>query len=135
MRRQRSQPGDWRSDVCSSDCTDLFAYAWQNALTLALTGVFVGLCWLVLWLWASLFRLTGISYFSDLFSAEPFVYMATGFMAGLGILIARLQRRVLAVTRQILFAICLGLLSLLAAVIIGFLSPQIGRASCRERVW
>jgi len=113
----RQGSGRWQAAY-----TDLFAYAWQNALTLALTGVFVGLCWLVLWLWASLFRLTGISYFSDLFSAEPFVYMATGFMAGLGILIARLQRRVLAVTRQILFAICLGLLPLLAAVMIGFLS-------------
>src|SRR5690625_7581837 len=43
-------------------------------------------------------------------------------MAGLGLLMSRLMRRVLAVTRQILFAICLGLLPLLAAVMIGFLS-------------
>lgn len=100
----------------------LFEHAWQNALTLALTLLFVGICWGVLQLWAALFALIRIDFFKELFRKEPFVYLATGAMAGLGILIGRTQQRPVQVARQILFAIFKGLLPLLAAISLLFVA-------------
>lgn len=99
----------------------LFELAWQNALSLLLTALFVGICWLVLWLWGALFKLIGIGFFRSLFSEEPFVYLATGVMVGLGILIGRTQQRPVQVARRILFAIFTGLLPLLCAVAVLFI--------------
>ncbi|RMH93143.1 DUF4153 domain-containing protein [Lysobacter pythonis] len=101
---------------------DLFEFAWQNALTLMLTALFTGICWLVLMLWAELFRLIGIGFFRELFREEAFAYLATGLMVGLGILIGRTQRRPVQVARRILFAIFTGLLPLLALIALLFVA-------------
>jgi hypothetical protein len=101
---------------------DLFEHAWQNGITLALTGLFVGISWGVLTLWAQLFRLIDIRFFDDLFTERPFVYLATGTMVGLGILIGRTQHRAVQVARQILLAIGKGLLPLLALVAVLFVA-------------
>lgn len=100
---------------------ELFEYAWQNALTLALMLLFVGICWAVLELWAALFALIRIDFFKDMFRQQAFIYLATGTMAGLGILIGRTQQRPVQVARQILFAIFKGLLPLLAAIALLFM--------------
>ncbi len=99
---------------------ELFEWAWQNTLTLALTAVFTGLCWAVLWLCAGLFKLIGITFFSDLFSERAFVYLATGTMVGLGILVTRSQPQAVRVARQILLAIFKGILPLLACIAVLF---------------
>src|SRR5690606_9668335 len=70
---------------------ELFEHAWQNALTLALAAMFTGICWAVLHLWGQLFVLVDVHVFRDLFGEDPFIYLATGTMAGLGILIGRTQ--------------------------------------------
>ncbi|MCW0452008.1 DUF4153 domain-containing protein [Xanthomonas sacchari] len=111
----RLQHGRWQAPY-----RDLFEHAWQNALTLALALLFVGICWLVLWLWGALFALVKLTLFRDLFRQTAFVYLATGTMFGLGILIGRTQQRAVQVMRQILFAICTGLLPLLAFVAVLF---------------
>ncbi|WP_349655697.1 DUF4153 domain-containing protein [Xanthomonas sp. 10-10] len=113
--QHRQQHGRWRAAY-----TALFEHAWQNALTLALALLFVGVCWMVLSLWASLFALVNITFFRSLFHQDPFIYLATGTMAGLGILIGRTQHRAVQVMRQILFAICTGLLPLLACIALLF---------------
>ena len=95
---------------------DLFEHAWQNALTLALTLVFVGICWGVLQLWAELFALVKIDFFRDLFREPAFAYLATGGMAGLGILIARTQEKPIRIARQIVLAVFAGLLPLIAFI-------------------
>ncbi|MDO5505253.1 MAG: DUF4153 domain-containing protein [Pseudoxanthomonas suwonensis] len=100
----------------------LFELAWQNALTLLLTALFVGICWAVLWLWGALFRLIGIDFFAELFGEQWFIYLATGVMVGLGILIGRTQQRPVQVARRILFAIFTGLLPLLAVVSLLFIA-------------
>lgn len=100
---------------------ELFEHAWQNALTIALTALFVGICWAVLELWAALFALVKIDFFRDLFHQRPFAYLATGTMAGLGVLIARTQQRPLHIARQLLFAIFRGLLPLVALIALLFL--------------
>ncbi len=111
----RLASGRWRAAYPA-----LFEHAWQNALTLALAALFTGICWAVLLLWGSLFALVDIRFFRDLFREDAFVHLATGAMAGLGILVGRTQHRPVQVARQILFAIFKGLLPLLAFIAVLF---------------
>src|SRR5690606_12590707 len=113
----RLATGHWRAPY---PC--LFEHAWQNALTLALAGLFTGICWMVLWLWGALFSLVEITFFRELFREDAFVYLATGAMAGLGVLIGRTQHRPVRVARQVLFAIFTGLLPLLAFIAVLFVA-------------
>lgn len=113
----RLTDGHWRA---AYSC--LFEHAWQNALTLALAGLFTGICWLVLHLWGALFALVKIDFFRELFREDAFVYLATGAMAGLGVLIGRTQHRAVKVARQVLFAIFTGLLPLLAFIAVLFVA-------------
>ncbi|MBB4132530.1 DUF4153 domain-containing protein [Xanthomonas sp. 3075] len=114
--QHRQLHGHWRASYHA-----LFEHAWQNALTLALTLLFVCVCWMVLGLWASLFALVKISFFAELFREQAFAYLATGVITGLGILIGRTQHRAVQVMRQILFSLCTGLLPLLAGIALLFL--------------
>lgn len=100
---------------------ELVEHAWQNALTLALAGLFTGISWLVLQLWAALFRLIEIEFFRELFRETAFIYLATGTMVGLGILIGRSQSRPIQMARQLVFALCRGLLPLLSFVAVIFI--------------
>lgn len=109
--------GHWRTPYPA-----LFESAWQNALTLALAGLFTGICWLVLQLWAGLFALVEITFFRSLFRQDAFIHLATGTMFGLGVLIGRTQQRPVQVARQILFAIFKGLLPLLAFIAVLFVA-------------
>lgn len=99
---------------------DLFEHVWQNGLTLAVAGLFTGIGWLLLHLWASLFALIEITFFRELFRSDPFAYLATGTLAGLGILIGRTQQRAIRVVRQVVPAIATGLLPLIASVAVLF---------------
>lgn len=101
---------------------ELFGHLWQNGLTLAVAGLFTGIGWLVLHLWASLFALIDITFFRELFRSDPFEYLATGAMAGLGILIGRTQHRAIHVARQVVVAIAIGLLPLIACVAVLFVA-------------
>lgn len=113
----RLEHGHWRAPYPA-----LFEHAWQNTLTLALAALFTGICWLVLHLWAGLFSLVRIDFFRDLFREDAFAMLATGAMAGLGILIGRTRQRAIQVARQILFAIFRGLLPLLAFIALLFMA-------------
>ncbi|MCE7902702.1 MAG: DUF4153 domain-containing protein [Gammaproteobacteria bacterium PRO9] len=117
----RLQHSGWRHSGWRAPYAELFENAWQNGLTLLLMALFVGICWAVLTLWAQLFSLVKIDFFMDLFGERPFVYLATGAMAGLGILIGRAQRRPVQVARQLLLAIFKGLLPLLSFIAVLFL--------------
>lgn len=111
----RLQHGRWCAPYL-----DLFDHAWQNALTLLVMLAFTGICWLVLMLWAGLFKLIGIDWFADLFRQEPFVYLATGTFAGLGVLLGRSEKRPIQLMRRLLFATFTGLLPVLALVALLF---------------
>ena len=100
----------------------LFEVAWQNGLTLLLTTVFVGLGWGLLLLWGALFKLIGIDFFARLFAEAPFIYLATGLLFGLGILIGRTQQRPVRIARFILFALFTGLLPVLLLFSLLFLA-------------
>lgn len=111
----RLQHGHWRADYAS-----LFGRAWQNGLTLALAAAFTGLTWLLLMLWAALFQLLKISFFSTLFNSDAFIALATGALVGFGVLIGRTQHRAIQVMRQVLFTICRGLLPLVSFIAVLF---------------
>jgi hypothetical protein len=81
----------------------LFAAAWRNKLTLAEASVFVGVVWLLLGLWAALFGLLEIEFFSDLFFQPAFVYPATAIAIGMALhLIGSVDRIVDVVLTQVL---------------------------------
>jgi hypothetical protein len=100
----------------------LFERAWHNTLSLALTGVFVGLGWLMLVLWGELFALVKIHFFRDLFREKPFIYLATGLLFGLGMLIGRTQSSAIRTARSIVLALLYGLLPVLAMIAVMFLA-------------
>jgi hypothetical protein len=101
--------------------TELFERSWQNGLVIALTAVFVGLCWGLLTLCSELFKLIGVRFFHDLFHEPAFAYLASGVMVGLGILIGRVQQSPVRVARQIVLSVFKGLLPVLAIVALMFL--------------
>jgi hypothetical protein len=106
----------------SAPYAELFEHAWQNGLTLLLLIPFIALCWAVLWLWGALFKLLKIDFFADLFGESAFIYLATGTMVGLGILVARTQQRPVQILQQIVFAVFKGLLPLLSFIAVLFLT-------------
>jgi len=107
--------GRWRAPY-----PELFEHAWQNGLTALLVLPFVGLCWAVLLLWGQLFALVKLEFFRELFREDAFIYLATGAMAGLGVLVARTQHRPLQILRQVVFAVFKGLLPLVAFIALLF---------------
>ncbi len=79
---------------------DLFHFAWRNTLLLALSGVFCGVFWLLLWLWGALFRMLGVNFFIDLFTEAYFAIPATTVAAGVGMQLAGSVERLQNVLRN-----------------------------------
>lgn len=115
--QSRQEHGRWCAPY-----PELFANAWQNTLTLLVAGVFTGLCWSVLGLWAGLFKLIGVQLFAELFSGTAFIYLATGLFGGLGVLVGRNQSRPVQVMRRLLIAIFSGLFPLLTLIAVLFVA-------------
>ena len=97
----------------------LFTYSWRNFLVLALAVLFVLVFWLVLQLWAGLFRVIEIDFFSELFKKDWFLFPVLGFAHGLGVVIFRELTRVIDnITRllQGLIKLLLPLVVIVAAI-------------------
>ena len=108
--------GDWRVRY-----PDLFRFAWRNALLVALGVLFCGVFWLLLGLWAQLFRMLGISLFVDIFFDARFAIPATTVAAGVGIQLAGSVERLETALREQILAL-LKWLAPLAALILGLFS-------------
>jgi hypothetical protein len=63
----------------------LFSNAWGNAVKLATAWTFVILFWALLWLWACLFKVVGVNFFTILFSKKEFIYPVTAVAFGGGL--------------------------------------------------
>jgi hypothetical protein len=100
---------------------DLFTYAWNNALTLAIAGLFTGTFWLLLWLWASLFKIVGIHFFSYLFTEPAFIYPVTGAVFGFAVSLGRTYEWAVVTVRNVVLSIHRGLFPLLAGIALLFL--------------
>lgn len=90
-----------------------FENAWNNAITLAVGGLFVGAAWLLLWLWASLFELVNITFFGDVFGSRLFALPFSGLAGGVSLAIIRRQERIVRSIRDL----ALGLFAVLAPVL------------------
>lgn len=66
------------------DYTLLFSAAWRNAVKIASAMLFVGVFWALLELWAGLFSVLGVRFFSALFNSRNFAYLVTAMTVGLG---------------------------------------------------
>lgn len=93
---------------------DLFEFAWHNALRLLLSAAFLLICWGLMLLWARLFDMIGIGFFSDLFTNRLFVPVFSGLIVAAGMLIGRSLDGPVHSLRQVIFSLFFGLLPLLS---------------------
>jgi hypothetical protein len=102
----------------------LFLWSWRNFLTLSLAVLFAVSFWLLLMLWAALFKAINIDFFSDLFEQPWFYYPAIALANGFGIIIFRKLTYIIdTITRlqQALIKFLLVLLSLVSLLFLGAL--------------
>ena len=67
----------------------LFTYSWRNFLTTGLSLTFVGGVALVLFLWEKLFAIVGVTFFTDLFWNDWFLFPVLSIAFGVGVSIFR----------------------------------------------
>ncbi|MFO1426885.1 MAG: hypothetical protein U1F11_07905 [Steroidobacteraceae bacterium] len=92
------ETGRWRAPYRA-----LFDAAWRNKLTLAEALLFTGVFWLLLGLWAALFRTLDIRFFEELFREPLFVYPVTALAFGIALhLVGRIDRIIDVVLAQLL---------------------------------
>lgn len=69
----------------SNDYSLLCTVAWRNVIKLGSAALFVGIFWILLGLWAGLFKVLGVSFFVDLFTSRIFIYPVTAIAFGMGL--------------------------------------------------
>lgn len=116
------------------DYRQLLEHSWQHALTLALLGLFLGTFWLLLVLWGALFDIIGISFFEELFEEPIFLYPASAFVGGWGLVLIRERIGLVATVQSMCEVLIKALLPLAALIGILFLGalPFTGVANIWE---
>lgn len=100
----------------------LFDDAWRNTLLIANGALFVGLFWLLLALWATLFRTLQISVFGDVFTSRFFAYPATALAIAFAVSLEEKEGAALRSLRRYLLAFKTRLLPLAALIALLFLA-------------
>lgn len=124
--------GTWAADY-----NEFFTTAWRNKLLLAEAALFTVVFWLLLGLWATLFRLLGIDFFLELFREPIFIYPVTALSFGLALyLIGSVERFVGVVLEQILglfkwLAVIAGLILTLFSIALAFKLPGLMASGIR----
>lgn len=90
----------------------LFGYLWETLLVVAISFCFLGLCWLLLWLFAALFNAVGVATFEDIISESLFAWPVSCAAIALAVHFTRAHERIVAALRSVVFA----LFSILAPV-------------------
>ena len=106
----------------------LFTNSWRNFLVGVLSGLFAFIFWLILMLWAQLFKVIEIDFFYDLFTEEWFSIPALCVAFGLGISLFRDLTRVIDSITKLLHWLIKLLLPLVIFVATVFLAalPFVG---------
>lgn len=99
----------------------LFRWSWRNYLTLFLSLVFAGSFWLILMLWAALFKAININFFKELFEEPWFYYPAIALANGFGVIIFRRLSHIIDTITRLQQALMKFLLVLLVLVSVLFL--------------
>ena len=99
----------------------LFLNAWTNALTVVVAIGFLIVNWIVLGLWAALFKIIKIDVFADLF-AEPWFFLPfSGAMLGLGAALAHEREQITQALLKLVTTLFRFLAPLLASAVLLFL--------------
>ena len=99
----------------------LFTNSWRNFLVGVLAGIFTLIFWLILLLWAQLFRVIEIDFFYELFTEDWFLIPVLAVTFGLGISLFRELTRIIDNITKLLHWLIKLLLPLLLIVAVVFL--------------
>lgn len=102
------------------DYNALYRHAWNNGLLLFMALVMLGVFWLLILLWAGLFRMLGVDYFIDLFSSSGFIWIASSTVVAVGLRIGLERIQVVDALRNVLQAMCRFLLPMTAVILLLF---------------
>ncbi|ROH93789.1 DUF4153 domain-containing protein [Stagnimonas aquatica] len=111
----------------------LFEAAWRMVSTLAQVVAYTGAFWLLLWLWAALFKALGIEFFHELFALPRFIYPVTSLVVGYGLVLARTKSSLGDAVHLRVLALWRGLLPLAAVLALAFASALLLRGV--EPLW
>lgn len=111
----------------------LLTVSWQNALTLGLLLLFMGVFQLLLVLWGALFDMLGIDFFKDMFFEPAFIYPVFFLVGGMGLVLIRNRVRLIATVQFMCEVLIKALLPLVALIVLLFLAalPFTGV----QRIW
>ena len=99
----------------------LFHFAWRNAVLLALGVLFTGVTWLLLWVWAALFRMIGIDVFEVLFFHTPrFALLLLALIFGIAYHLAGSTDKLTLALRQQLLVLLKWLAPLAVFILVAF---------------
>lgn len=98
----------------------LFEAAWRLVSTLAQVLAYTAAFWLLLVLWALLFKALGIDFFADLFGRARFVYPVSSLVVGYALGIARTRSSLGDTVHLRVLALWRGLLPLAAMLALAF---------------
>lgn len=111
----------------------LFEAAWRMVSTLAQVVAYTGAFWLLLVLWAALFKALGIEFFRELFQQPRFIYPVTSLVAGYGLVLARTRSSLGDTVHLRILALWRGLLPLAAVLALAFAAALLLRGV--EPLW
>lgn len=104
------------------DYAGLLDNSWRIALTQGFLALFIGVFWLLLFLWAQLFKVIDIDFFAQLFKEPEFIYPVTGLVGGWGLGLIRDRENLIATVRNLCEILTRALLPLAAFILVLFLS-------------
>ncbi|WP_051235010.1 DUF4153 domain-containing protein [Marinimicrobium agarilyticum] len=104
------------------DYAGLLDNSWRIALTQGFLALFVGVFWLLLFLWAQLFKVIDIDFFAELFSEPEFIYPVTGLVGGWGLGLIRDRENLIATVRNLCEILTRALLPLASFILVLFLA-------------
>jgi hypothetical protein len=99
-----------------------FDVAWKMALQLALSGLFVGVFWLLLWLGAGLFGLIQLSFFEKLLGHAWFFIPAVALSTACALHLTDMRPAMVRGARTLLLNLMSWLLPLITLIVTGFIA-------------
>lgn len=100
---------------------ELFRHSWNTPFILAEGLLLAGLYWMLVALWAELFKMLGVSFFSDVFYSKPFIHLTSYTAFGLGLTIGKESHKVISTLRGTTLTVFRILMPLLAFIALLFL--------------
>jgi|LGOV01.1.fsa_nt_gb hypothetical protein len=100
--------------------TDLYRHSWDNFFVLLVATILTVAFWLLIVLWAMLFKMVGILLFKDLFFNPLFIFISLPVVLSLGIRMALVHENIIGALRKIALSLCYFLMPLSAVITILF---------------